>query len=115
MTIKGHFKLAVLPGTLAGFYCNNVTNGQYFSECCIANPLTNSNLLSSTNAIGADLYRNYKSTWYERNILITNVDLTITINPNNPNELNFHWKNGSFIFNGIAQRQGDWIFGHYWD
>jgi hypothetical protein len=127
MIQKGLFRLAILPGTLAGFYCNETTNGQYFSESAMA--VENSLKLSYPHPIPLvpvyeHLYQRYTTSWHEPNRLEQGCFLTIEIDGNqpdtnlrpNPNQFNLTWLNGTGpFFKGIAQRHGDWLYGNYWE
>lgn len=114
MIEKGLFRLAILPGTLAGFYCNETTNGQYFSESAMA--VKDSHKLLHHHPIPPDLHDTYDTIWHEHNGSVGTHVLTISIDTDNPNQFNLTWSNSrGLIFKGIAQRHGDWLYGNYWE
>ncbi len=117
MIQKGLFRLAILPGTLAGFYCNETTNGQYFSESAMADkdsPLLYHHHPNPPVPMYEHLHARYTTSWHEPIGLVGAHILTVGIDNDNPNQFNLTWSNtSSTIFLGIAQRHGDWLYGNY--
>lgn len=105
MSVKhGIFRLHLMNGVLVGTYTNSlIAGGIYYPE--MANPICK-------KSINDPFIGTYHSVWFETDTETERAILEISLT--NQNIYLLEWRRESkIIFNGVAQRDGDILYGTY--
>jgi hypothetical protein len=105
MIEHGIFRLHLMNGVLVGTYTNSlIAGGIYYPE--MANPICKKSITDPFTGT-------YHSVWFETDTEIERATLEISLTNQNIYILKWSRENDVVLFNGVAQREDDTLYGTY--